>query len=489
MKRTYGSALLLVMAVMVIVSCSKQDTGNNTPPQVSDLIDLSPEEIMSIAYEDTTELQPSDVIAIAKDFPLALQPGMKSGGGQAVYSIHKKMYVDNNGNVGNDRVQLKGGGAFLLPVYDVDIAAGSTHMKAYISADKRFPEVLACVPRDTGSRYTVTDHPMYIYAIGTATARISYYNRLKDSLREQTLEKIRKRVGSLPEKGMLNAVKHLIRSQGTVGTKSLVIPTIPTLVINRVGPFTTTRWDQSGILGMVGSYNHKMPDITCEGNTDKAPAGCVTVAVAQALAHIMPYMTVPNYSDATTLTVDWPLLKQSSVVDDWPPYDPRVGMVGSLMRSVADGLQSSSNCSGSIALTSANMGNAINYMRQFVNVNNLQNFSVQVCKASLDNMRISLASGSRSSATGTGKIGHAWLIDGYAVARKGTVNPDNATNELVNKYDLYLHCNLGWGLSGASGWYLVNNDWTVTFDTGSGSDAERQHYRLDLKCAPYVSPK
>lgn len=477
-----------MVMVTLAGSCSKKldldhkDLAQNEKEQIV----LSPEEIISIAYEHPKELEESEIIEIAKDFPLELRPGTKSNNDRAVYAINKKMYLGKNGELTDDRIGLKGTDQISLPIYDVDISNGSSKMKAYICADERFPEVIAYVPSTLDSKFIITDHPMYAYSLGIVVNRINYYNKLKDSLRNKTVEKIKDKIGTLPEKDLFKSVKHLIKSNQSVGTKSLVIGSFPTTVINKIGPFTTTLWDQ-GWDFYANAYNHKMPAITCEGSALNAPAGCVTVAVAQMLALHTPNMSVPKYTDNSTLNVDWALLKQSPTVDDWG--GARYDLMGSLMRSVADGLQSTSACSGSSSLTSANMTNAINYSRQFVNINNLQNFSVQTCKASLDNQKIILASGSRSTVTGTGKIGHAWLVDGYAVCRKGTVNGNNGSNEIVNKYDFYLHCNLGWGASSATGWYLVNNDWSVSFDTGSGSGDEKQHYRLDLKCAPYVAAK
>lgn len=487
MKSMLKLKTLVLLLFVTIASCTKSTEIENSEIQnESGKIELSPEEIVSIAYDVPTELETSQVIELVKDFPLALSLGTKSKPSNGVYTINKKMYLNQNGELTKEKINLKGKNEISLPIYDVDVSNGSVSMKAYICADERFPEVIAFVPNDTKSKFIISDHPMYAYALENAVNRINYFNKLKDSLREETIEKIKNKIGVLPEKDFFKTVKHLIKSSSSIPTKSLVIGTIPTMVINRIGPLTTTRWDQ-GWDFWPNAYNHKMPELTCDGSPYRAVAGCVTVAVAQLLAHTTPSMGVPKYSDNSTLSVDWNLLKETPTIEDYPfnKYD----LMGSLMRSVADGVQSSSVCSNGSTLTSASMTNAINYIRNYATISNLQDFNVQTCKSSLDNFKIVLASGSRSSLTGTGKIGHAWLVDGYAVCKKGTVNGDNGFNTIVNRYDLYLHCNLGWGQSSATGWYLVNNDWSVSFDTGSGPVNERQHYRLDLKCAPNVAKK
>lgn len=487
MKSILKLNLIALSIFMTVVSCSKtQDVEKNTIQNESSIIELAPEEIVSIAYDEPVELQAAEVLAIAKDFPLELSPVSKSNAGKLKYTINKKVYLNEDGELTNANTNLKGTNKISLPIYDVDVSNSTLQMKAYICADERFPEVIAFVPVNPKSQFVIAEHPMYAYALGITADRIKYFNKLKDSLREKTIEKIKDKIGVLPEKDLYKSVKHLIRSKNSIPTKSLVTGTIPTLVINKIGPFTTTLWDQ-GWDFWPNAYNHKMPELTCGGSPYTAPAGCVTVAVAQLLAHIHPAMSVPKYTDNTTLNVDWSLLKQSPTVDDLG--GDRYDLMGSLMRRVADGVQSTSACSDGSASTSANMTNAVNYVRQLANIGNLQNFSVQTCKSSLDNLKIVLASGSRSSVSGTGKIGHAWLVDGYAVCKKGTVNGNNGSNDIVNRYDLYLHCNLGWGATSATGWYLVNNDWSVSFDTGFGTVEERQHYRLDLKCAPNAEGK
>jgi hypothetical protein len=476
-----------MVAGISIISCSeKTDIDQNTVQHIKDPIELTPEEIVSIAYDRPTELSEAAILAIAKDFPLELQPGTKANTERRTYKIDKKMYLGSDGELTSSPIALKGRNDVSLPIYAVNVAAGTTNLKAYICADERIPEVIAYVPSTDSSKFDINEHPLYLHAAGVALDKVNYYNKLKDSLRTATLEKIKKQAGDLSGKDVFSAVKHRIRSTNNVITKSLVVNALPTLVINKVGPFTTTRWDQ-GWDFWPNAYNHKMLVLNCDGSNLTAPAGCVTVAVAQLLAHHTPAMTVPTYTNSMVMNVDWALLKQSPGVDDWD--GPRYDLMGSLMRYVAEGMQSTSACSEGTTLTSAGMDNAVTFVRRFLNINNLQNFSTQVCKASLDNLKLVLASGSRSSATGTGKIGHAWVVDGYAVCRKGTVNGNNGSNDIVNKYDMYLHCNLGWGSSGATGWYLVNNDWTVTFDTGNGADPERQHYRLDLRCAPYAASK
>lgn len=106
-------------------------------------------------------------------------------------------------------------------------------------------------------------------------------------------------------------------------------------------------------------------------------------------------------------------------------------------------------------------------------------------KNSLDNFRVSYGAGARDN--GGIKVAHAWVVDGYAIARKGTVNGDNGTNDLVNRYDMYLHCNMGYGTYNQSGWFLVGNDWSISFELYPGPNS--RNYNTNLRTMLDARPK
>ena len=56
---------------------------------------------------------------------------------------------------------------------------------------------------------------------------------------------------------------------------------------------------------------------------------------------------------------------------------------------------------------------------------------------------------------------HAFILDGFAYWRP-------QTRYLVKNFDFYFHTNMGWG-GYYDGFYLVNKDLSITFDTSNGS--------------------
>ena len=55
----------------------------------------------------------------------------------------------------------------------------------------------------------------------------------------------------------------------------------------------------------------------------------------------------------------------------------------------------------------------------------------------------------------------SFILDGFAYWRP-------QTRYLVKNFDFYFHTNMGWG-GYYDGFYLVNKDLSITFDTSNGS--------------------
>jgi len=268
--------------------------------------------------------------------------------------------------------------------------------------------------------------------------------------------------------------------------------TLPSTVINQIGPFTTMRWNQENPYHD-GPYNSKMPmSNACGQGSAKAPAGCVTVAVAQILGHIKPVLLLPNYTNSGSFMLNWNVFNTSPDINWISQGDPGFHEMGSLMRWTADQLGSFQTCTEGSVTTVANGAVAVNFLKNYININHYLNFSTSQIKHSLDNLKIVYATGDRLIAN-NGKVGHAWVVDGYAVCKKGKRNGNNGSNDIVNRYDMYLHANMGWGEEDGTGWYLVNNDWSVVFDTGwsapNPNDVGRRNFRFNLRSATHAGPK
>jgi len=476
MERLFFISTILVA---LLLGCDKGLIQNNGEQE---RIVLTPEEIASVAYDNPRELRGEEILEILGDLKIFEEGSVVTKNASLRLKILGKSYADNDGNLLEESmaVATKQNNRNLLPVYEVEVTTGHEGVgKAMVSADERLPVILAYIPKG-GDDVPVEENPLFQLALNTARARIEHIVQLRDSLRVKTLDKLAKHFGKLPNENVLSAVgEKIISSQrdDLVSVKSVPLDAfgIPTAVISRVGPYTSTRWDQRA------PYNSRMPDGGCLGDP-RVQAGCLVVAGAQILAFYEPTMAVQRV-DNTWQTMNWGLLKTWQTIDSSEPS--RSEMVSNLIHDIFVNTQTTPQCGGS----GTQMNKMIGYLQGFLHTGpgvGERTLDVARVKSSLDNFKLSIGAGSRVDGNPGEKIRHAWVFDGYTIARKGTVNPNNGSNSLVNRYDFYLHANLGWGPSSwnGTGWYLVGNDWTVTFE----ADFNR-HYNLDLTCVTHLGPK
>jgi len=461
-------------SVLLLLGCSKNFLQNDG---AQEKVVLTPEEIASVAYDNPRELRGEEILEILDDLKIFEEESVVTKNASLRLKIAGKSYADNDGNLleENMAVATKQSNRNLLPIYEVEVTNGREGVgKAMVSADERLPVILSYIPNG-GDDVPVEENPLFQLALSTARARIEHIVQLRDSLREKTIDKLTKHFGQLPNEDVLSVVgeKTISSQNDVVSVKSIPLDAfgIPTAVISRVGPYTSTRWHQSE------PYNLRMPNGNCPG---RVSAGCLVVAGAQILAFYEPTMTVQRANN-TWQAMNWGLLKTGQEIG---PSDPtRSEMVGNLMHDVFVKTQTTPQCGGS----GTQMNKMTAYLQGFIHTG-LGETALDVArvKSSLDNFKLSIGAGSRTGGNPGEKIRHAWVFDGYTIARKGSVNPNNGSNTLVNWYDLYLHANLGWG-SGSfhgTGWYLVGNDWTVTFEANP-----IQHHNLDLTCVTHLGPK
>jgi len=157
-------------------SCDREEMSSKEIDQI-EKVSLTPEEIISISFNDPKELSESEVLDLVDDFPLTLNPEVKRKFENATASISRKLYYDENGGFSSTKkIAAKHSKGLTLPIYDVDVVKGNIKMKAYVSADERYPSVLAYVPYNERSDFDIFEHPMYAYSLDLATRRIFTIN-------------------------------------------------------------------------------------------------------------------------------------------------------------------------------------------------------------------------------------------------------------------------------------------------------------------------
>lgn len=436
------------------------------------LVGISADEYLSVVYDDPRELTVEEIEKIAVNYPLLKKPGTK-GLNSKINKI-ERYYLDGKGisQSPSEVVRTKGLSENSIPLYNVEINVGGKFSTVLLSADERIPGVLSY--KDGGNSKDA-ENLMLENAKSYLRQRIKYLNHLKDSLRTKTLIKLQSQLGRLPSRDLATFIKNKIKiTDALPKTKSLVEYYLWGQVLTQVGPFATTEWEQDGV------FKQGIPSAN---GCAQASAGCLVIAGAQVLATIEPPMSVvtgtyvyPPTMELRFITeaVDWPYLKETPYIGTNAPAQKKK-ITERLINHVFTQSYSTPLCDGS----STELPKMITFLRRYIDIDDPQTFNVQQIKNSLDNSHNVLVTGIRQS--GSQQIGHAWVVDGYAICQKpgGT-----GTGDLVNQYDLYLHANMGWG-GAETGWFLVGTDWNLSFDVAFG---DRQ-YGIDLRMATNARSK
>ncbi|MBC9934139.1 C10 family peptidase [Chitinophaga qingshengii] len=226
-----------------------------------------------------------------------------------------------------------------------------------------------------------------------------------------------------------------------------------------------------------------MPPSNCPNGSPNAPypAGCFVIAAAQVQAYYRPNLQV-NINGAAT-PFQWDAMLSTPYGGDEATNQNTRNHLTSFIKNVFNGCATTPSCDGS----STNSTSGIAYLRQTLNVNNGIGINMTDIKNSLDQLKLVLATGFREpNNDGNPKVGHAWVVDGYAVT---SLNPGETIvgNNVWQRYNMYLHCNMGWGsFWSGSGWYLVGKDnvGSLTFASNSA-----QKYKINLTFFSNISKK
>lgn len=374
-------------------------------------------------------LSENEVLSIVDSFQKGITEGSKTRGNlmdKYSYSIKKKYYISNpfsTRSISSDRGL----------VYEVVLSRGNNKGKALVSGDKRFPEILAYIPycNDSVNMINSGASVMLQMAKSAFITEIENYN---------------------------------VEQKRGVQTRSTAIEQIPSQIYLEVYPLCKTSWDQWD--PYTNAYPKNWVDIffgMC--SYTHYPAGCAVVALAQIMAAIEPNLTCAG------LKMDWAYLKQNPVINGGPFGEiddaRKIDMVAALYKDIYDKTNSyptwgtgetdewppqEVTCVTSVGTSSTNVYNYLNSVNGTTYCSSYQRWNMDVVKNSLINVRPVFVGGN----------GHAFVIDGYAVAKNPSSNSNN----------IYFHANFGWG--GSSNGYYLTNSGSIAFETSNGNYADTQ---------------
>lgn len=437
-----------VLAIMLFFfSCSSEE--NSVIESGKPIISLSQEELVSILFDSPQELQESEAINLVSDFLAALNvKGTTRSSQNATFKINEKFYYSTeNKNQLNTRTSFTS--EIKLPVYEVSITDAGYTGVAYVSADERYPEVIAYAPEASGDEKAFMESGAAFlteWAKASALDEVLKVEQIQEEYHEATVAKISKELG-IPESEVVYAnIKDYLSINGEPITRSTAVSGPPTQLVTSKGPFVPVQWNQDS------PYNRNLPAPLPTAWQSHVYTGCATTAIAQLFTACRPTLTIEG-----TL-IDWDILTdnpKASIYDSPAKLD----MLGKLFKWIYNelGAMPSYDANGNHTGTGVYTYMSDNLMTNYLNGGDLISYDPDVLLHSLNAYKPSWINGQN----------HAFIVDGYIICQKASnIAKVETRADIVKVYDMYWHINLGWG-GNYNGYYKLNKDTNVDIEAGS----------------------
>lgn len=512
-----NKCLIFILTVpFLLSSCTDTDIVSNFIDGGTEYnkIVLTPEEFVSIAYDDPKELTEEEINNVVLDFRENIEVGKELATRNSKIlkvSIEKKYYITENNNAINTIATTRSSLSeeLTIPIFEVELSSyGGEKSLAVICGDERVPEVLFYIDNycsdsgiDNGTRYLLELSKKNILS------DIQQVEHIKSTKRDSTLYKIAQQL-NMP-KGEISylAIKDRITTTDEISTRNNN-PGNPaggvdrprSYVVSFVNPLSKVIWTQST------PYNLAMPrmmifDDNAGEYEGHIAVGCANIAIGTLFSIIKPYMSFGNNQ-----RVDWDYVtsvKSIKLIPGYPEFSsPQdlIDMISGFLAQIASATASTPSyeekelidintgnryMKSVITQTTTSTVNTVNYLRNMANFSGDVNtkFNGNQAKQSLFERKPVFLCGSGHEVDDNGNIiknigGHAWLIDGVVIAKR----PRRAG------YDHYWSVNMGWG-KGSTSYFRTSNDLQdcdVVFSTTEGNIA---YYTQEMTMLYNISSK
>lgn len=472
--------------LLLFIACGNEETLNSGTnfPEVENLINISSQEYVSIAFDNPKELNESEAGLIAKNFIIAQEEiqskdDIKTKSQAPQFQVKSKYYIGMNH--ADSKVQTKSSAfeskANNIPLYEMEIHQDEGKGLIIVSGDERAQKVIAYIPKFNDEDINSGVEYMMEVSKKSLLENIEEVEHIKDSLRESTIEKIAAQLKISPDKFNFNNVKNYLSIDNEPLSKANPIRAPPTQILAYVETMCKTSWGQDR------PYNNGMPEGIVQVATDwyqqdHYMAGCGVIAVAQIIAALEPNLSCYG------VNMEWSYLKERPQINEliyFPTpgviYDEqrKLDMVGKFIRFIYEGTASFPNKDSQNRITSVSTYNtkADEFIKKYANGSSIVSYNPDQIRNSLLAHRLVLAMGWGTKTSGK-RSDHAFILDGYLMCRMYTgtraMTKETSTKELVKIYDLYFHANFGWHGAG-DGYYLINKDTSVDFATNTNEGA------------------
>lgn len=438
--------LSLLWVVLFIMSCADNDNAYTADNDTSGLVELTPEELISVSYDDAGLISSEEALQIVRDFQKGLQQSVSRTCAIPELSI-KQCY-----NVGFDGTRLLSAGEtrsvgediMIAPVYEVSLNDGRG--MALVAGDERASSVLAYVPElpDVQELGEEELNLMLEWSKAGYMATLQKQKEIRDKEKENTIKKIASELSIQPEEvtEQVIAEKTYVVYGNKAYTRSKPIANIPGQIEAYSAPLLHTNWSQKAPYNSMLETHDKVSDGYGGYERAQIPAGCAIVNLAQLYAFCEPEMVVDGMS------IDWSLLKQTPTITDESSSERKM-MVAALYKQLYEEAQSFKELKDGIVVGSSTYaGDFARVLTSRVDANSQVAYDADEVYGSLLSFRPCVIRGE----------GHSFTIDGYIISEK-------ITRQILKSHDMYWHAVLGWGSDDTS-WYKLDLDTHLIFESG-----------------------
>lgn len=450
-------SILLAIGLGSLYSCSNEESKSIVPKDFNDKKNLTLLERISLL--NSYEMSQDAVLEILSKFENLIINDNEVSVRSTVneYQIDDKFYFSDT----SDELMKTKSFQFNpneFPVYKIKINKGDRTGYALVSADARHPKVIAFIPvSEINDQEAGLDHypnenspakEMKAISLKSALNHVKHFNLIKDSLRFSAIEKLKS--------------ESMLKSSVEREENFDWLEDYPQFVVERTDKrykLTKTHWHQAK------PFNCKLGQ-SCPNNSDgRYWVGCGVVAIAQAIAHCEPKLTIQAYS------MDWANIKKTPDLVKGKTDKKILDQVGTLMKWIGETAKSEYTCES----TSTN-SNAIENILPLVGMkcDKRKNWDWNSVAASLRVGNIVHVSAYHDN---TKDSGHGWIMDGFIHIKVKEQQEEFET--------IYVHNNFGWKgnyFLDDNGYYEIEEPLVFTVSGGQNYDNRfRIHTNISKK--------
>lgn len=183
--------LFLFFVLSLLASCNDEEGLDlHNKPIESNSIVLSPDEYISIAYDNPRVITPDEAKQLALDF--GVNRVQTRGNENIVVKFRSSFNIEEKGS--NAVTRSVTDKSILLPVYEMEIVSDAGKGLAYVSADERVAKVMAYLPKvnleDTAK--IIGAKAMLGLSEQSLLEEAKHYEKMKLEFRDETLKRISK---------------------------------------------------------------------------------------------------------------------------------------------------------------------------------------------------------------------------------------------------------------------------------------------------------